>query len=112
MLGVTGARGATTPLMQSATALGEVLLVLGAASSVVQVLVPIAASMAPPAMRGRVVGDVMSGLLVGILLSRPLASALADRFGWRAFFGVIAAAMARLTVFLATRLHQREPRSR
>src|SRR2546422_630105 len=112
MLLVTVAAAATTPLMPNATAFLADLFVLGAASSVVQVLVPIAASMAPPAMRGRVVGDVMSGLLVGILLSRPLASALADRFGWRAFFSVTAAAMAGLTVFLATRLPQREPGSR
>src|SRR5882724_924218 len=112
MLLVAVAAAATAPLMPNAIGLLADLFVLGAASSVVQVLVPIAASMAPPAMRGRVVGDVMSGLIVGILLSRPLASGLADRFGWRAFFGVTAAAIAGLTVFLATRLPQRQPGAR
>src|SRR6516165_8036645 len=67
------------------------------------------ASMAPPAMRGGVVGDVMSGLIIGILLSRPLASSLADRFGWRAFFGVTALTVAGLALMLAWRLPRRHP---
>jgi len=43
----------------------------GATSSVIQMLVPMAASMAPESRRGRAVGNVMSGLMLGILLSRP-----------------------------------------
>ncbi|EMN1931039.1 MFS transporter, partial [Burkholderia ambifaria] len=63
-------------------------LAAGAASSVIQMLVPMAASMAPEAQRGRAVGNVMSGLMLGILLSRPLASLIAGTAGWRAFYAL------------------------
>ncbi|WP_327796254.1 MFS transporter [Burkholderia sp. WTPI3] len=66
-------------------------LIAGAASSVIQMLVPMAASMAPEAQRGRAVGNVMSGLMLGILLSRPLASLIAGTAGWRAFYALNAA---------------------
>jgi predicted MFS family arabinose efflux permease len=88
------------------------LFALGAASSAVQVLVPMAASMTPPERRGRVIGDVMSGVMVGILLSRPLASFTTDLFGWRAFYGGIGATIAILTLILASRLAERRPEAR
>lgn len=87
-----------------------VLFLLGAACSAIQILVPIAASMAPPERRGRVIGDVMGGLMIGVLLSRPLASLIADAFGWRAFYAASAVAMALLTLVLAARLPPRRPR--
>src|ERR1700692_4712596 len=49
-------------------------LLVGVTAVAVQILVPLAAHLAPLAVRGRVVGNVMSGLLLGILLGRPLAS--------------------------------------
>jgi predicted MFS family arabinose efflux permease len=54
----------------------------------------------------------MSGLMVGILLARPLASFLADLWGWRAFYSVSAAAMAVLATVLALRLPRRKPSTR
>lgn len=85
------------------------LFLLGAACSAIQILVPIAASMTPPEQRGRVIGNVMSGLMVGILLSRPLASMIADLWGWRSAYGASALAMALLGTVLATRLPRRLP---
>ncbi|MDL2399195.1 MFS transporter [Rhizobium mayense] len=85
------------------------LFLLGAACSAIQILVPIAAAMTPPEHRGRVIGNVMSGLMVGILLSRPLASLVADFWGWRSFYAVSAAALAVLTAVLALRLPERRP---
>jgi predicted MFS family arabinose efflux permease len=99
-------------LASTAEMLLFVLFVLGAACSAIQILVPLAAAMAPPERRGRVIGDVMSGLMVGILLARPLASFLADAWGWRAFYGVSAVAMAALAVVLALRLPRRRPTTR
>src|SRR5882757_937731 len=59
-------------------------LLIGFSSVVVQVLVPYAAHMAPEHARGRVVGNVMSGTLVGIMLARSVSSFLADLFSWHA----------------------------
>lgn len=84
-------------------------LVAGAASSVIQMLVPMAASMAPEARRGRAVGNVMSGLMLGILLSRPLASLIAGSAGWRGFYVLAALANAAIAVVLALRLPSRTP---
>src|SRR5271166_4643013 len=49
-----------------------------------QILVPLAAHLAPDAIRGRVVGAVMSGLMVGIMAARPVASFIASQASWRA----------------------------
>jgi len=81
----------------------------GATSSVIQMLVPMAASMAPESRRGRAVGNVMSGLMLGILLSRPLASLIAGSLGWRAFYGIAAGADALLAVVLFLQTPRRVP---
>ncbi|MFL5335047.1 MAG: MFS transporter [Geminicoccaceae bacterium] len=84
-------------------------LLIGIGSVAVQMLVPIAAHMAPEQSRGRVVGNVMSGLLAGILLARPVASITADLLGWRALFGLSAALMAVLLLVLMRLLPPRRP---
>jgi len=58
-------------------------LAFGASASAIQMLVPAAAGIVPEAQRGQVIGNIMSGLMMGILLSRPLASLAAVVFGWR-----------------------------
>lgn len=89
-----------------------VSLLLGLSSVSVQILIPLAAHLAPEALRGRTVGTIMGGLLSGILLSRPLSSLLAQHFGWRAVF-YIAAAMTLVTVgIIATTLPRRTPQHR
>ncbi|WP_233864601.1 MFS transporter [Paraburkholderia adhaesiva] len=84
-------------------------LLVGLSSVTVQILIPLAAHLAPEESRGRVVGNIMSGLLLGILLARPLSSFLAQHFGWRAVF-MFAAAMTLGTVgVIATTLPRRVP---
>lgn len=85
---------------------------IGVTSVAVQMLVPLAAHMAPEASRGQVVGNVMSGLLLGILLARPVSSLIADSLGWRAVFGLSAVVMVGFAVLLWRVLPQRRPTSR
>ncbi len=82
---------------------------IGATAVAVQVLVPFAAHLADDATRGRIVGNVMGGLLFGILLSRPLSSLVADRFGWRASFWMAAGFMVLMAALLSFALPQRRP---
>ena len=84
-------------------------VLVGMTSVAVQMLVPLAANLAPDHLRGQIVGNVMSGLLLGILLARPVASLIADAFGWRAVFFTSAAAMAALALVLRLTLPRRQP---
>lgn len=86
-----------------------VSLIVGFSSVAVQLLIPLAAHLAPSESRGRVAGTIMSGLLLGILLSRPVASFIADHFGWRAVFAFGAATMAVVTVLLMLTVPSRRP---
>jgi predicted MFS family arabinose efflux permease len=83
--------------------------VVGLTSVAVQMVVPLAANLAPDAVRGRVVGNVMSGLLFGILLARPFASLIADAFGWRAVFLISAGLMVVLAGTMRVVLPERRP---
>ena len=78
-------------------------------SVAVQMLIPLAAQLTPEARRGQVVGTVTSGLLLGILLSRPVASMIADLYSWRMVFFLSAALMTAMTVLLRFTLPQRRP---
>ncbi|CAM4261668.1 MFS transporter [Bordetella tumbae] len=60
----------------------------GVLSVVAQVLVPFAATLAAPHQRGKAVGTVMSGLLLGILLARTVAGGLAELGSWRTVYWV------------------------
>ncbi len=86
-----------------------VSLLVGFSSVSVQMLIPLAAHLAPEESRGRVVGGIMGGLLLGILLARPIASLVADHFGWRAVFGAAAVVMIGISVVLATTMPKRVP---
>jgi predicted MFS family arabinose efflux permease len=69
-----------------------------------------AVTLAPDEQRSRVIGTLMSGLLIGILLSRTFAGVIAQVAGWRAVYGAAAGAMALTTVALRGALpdHPRE----
>ncbi|MFM0006777.1 MFS transporter [Paraburkholderia dipogonis] len=84
-------------------------LLVGFSSVAVQILIPLAAHLAPDETRGKVVGTIMSGLLLGILLARPISSVIAGHFGWRAVFGTATVVMAIVTSVLALTIPRRQP---
>ncbi len=83
-------------------------LALGMTTITPQLIVPLSATLAHPAERGRVVGTVMSGLLIGVLGARTVSGLIADYLGWRSVYGIAAALMVALAVTLRVML----PRSR
>jgi len=87
-------------------------LAIGLASTAVQMIVPFAANLAPDAHRGRVVGNVMSGLMVGIMMARPVSSFIARFSSWHLVFFLSAAVMIVLGFVLATRLPKRVPQTK
>jgi predicted MFS family arabinose efflux permease len=84
-------------------------LVIGLSSVVVQMLVPLAAHMAPEKKRGQVVGNVMSGLLMGIFLARPVASIIAYYTNWRGVFAFSAGLVLIISTLLFFALPKRQP---
>lgn len=75
-------------------------IAIGLMATLAQDLVPAAATLAPEAERGKRVGQVMTGLLLGILLSRVAAGSVAALAGWRAVYGAAALAVALLIPLL------------
>lgn len=84
-------------------------LLIGLGSVAAQVLVPYASYLATEEDRGRVVGNVMSGLLLGIMFARPVASFMAGLWGWQSIFMVSAVVTALLTLLLSRVLPARKP---
>ena len=73
---------------------------LGFASVAPQLAVPYAAGLVPGAGRGKVIGTVMSGLLIGVLLSRTTSGLIGSRFSWHTVYWTAAAIMMILAVVL------------
>jgi predicted MFS family arabinose efflux permease len=84
-------------------------LLIGVTTTAVQMLVPMAAHFAPEHQRGRMVGTVMSGLLLGAVLCRPFGTLIVGTFGWRAMFGVFALSTGLVALGLARILPRRTP---
>jgi len=82
---------------------------VGAASLIPQLLVPMAAHLAKPHERGKKIGVVMGGLLIGILLSRTLSGFVGANFGWRAMFYIAAGLMVVIGLMIFFFLPEVEP---
>lgn len=84
-------------------------LCVGLGAVVAQVLIPFAAHLSPESMRGQTVGKVVSGVMIGIMLARPVASLVADHGSWQAVFGLAAVVLVGLAVIVRARLPRRVP---
>lgn len=82
---------------------------LGVVSCVPQQLVPFAAVMSLPSERGRSVGTVVSGIMVGILLGRTISGLVGAAYGWRAVYGLAAAFMIPVWIAAAMLLPRGRP---
>jgi predicted MFS family arabinose efflux permease len=84
---------------------------IGLGSVAAQIIVPFAAHMSKEATRGVTVGKVVSGLLLGIMLARPVASLVADASNWHVVFGGAAVIVLAVALVLRIKLPQRTPAS-
>lgn len=89
--------------------LAAVSFVIGLCATTAQDFVPAAAALAPERSRGKIVGTVMTGLLLGILLSRVASGAVGQYWHWRIVFVGAAALVAILIAVTALRLPSLPP---
>ncbi|MBV6759883.1 MFS transporter [Rhodococcus opacus] len=82
---------------------------IGLAAVAVQILVPFTSHYVPEHQRGRIVGTVMSGLTVGIMLARPVASLIASVWSWRAVYAVSAVLVVAIAVAIRFTMPARRP---
>lgn len=98
--------------VKSATLLLIASFFIGLGSVAAQVLVPLVSYLSSENARGRVVGNVMSGLLLGIMLARPISSLVADMWGWNAIFALSATVIIVLAFVLSKVLPTRKPKAK
>ncbi|TDT60029.1 putative MFS family arabinose efflux permease [Enterobacter sp. AG5470] len=77
-----------------------VSLLLGMAATMAQDIVPAAAILAPAGKQGKMVGTVMTGLLLGILLSRTVSGFVGAAFGWRVMYQMAAVSIALIGILM------------
>ena len=95
-------------LAPSITLLAAASLAVGLRATAAQT-VPAAAALAPPTARGRIVGTAMTGLLLGILLSRVVSGIVGEHFGWRAVYFGAAGSVVAVTALASVRLPTMTP---
>src|SRR5262245_5211009 len=82
---------------------------VGALTAAVHVIVPLAAHLAPPRERGRIVGTVLSGLLVGVLLARTFSGVVGAAYGWRTVYWLASVLMLVMAATLRCSLKPSRP---
>lgn len=92
-------------LASSASLFMAAMIAVGLLSVLVQTLIAFAAVLASPVTRGRTVGIVTSGVVIGILCARFVSGVLSDIGGWRSVYLTSAA----LTLIMAIILHRMLP---
>ena len=101
--------GAAIGLFICATAVNLPMLwvgtiIAGLFSVAAQILIPLATMTVKPEKTGEVVGFLMSGLLVGILLSTSISGLMSDLLHWKTIYVVSGLAMLGLSFYLKGKL--------
>jgi predicted MFS family arabinose efflux permease len=109
MLAVEAIALAFAARASSAAWLSVACFAVGGMAATVHVIVPLAAHLAPPAQRGRIVGTVLSGLLVGVLLARTFSGVVGAQYGWRTVYWFASVIMLGLAVTLRLTLQPSPP---
>lgn len=92
--------------------LGILTYLLGCLTIIPQLIIPLATGLSTREQRGAIVGNLMSGLLLGILVSRSLGGLIGDHFGWRAVYAAAAGINIILFAWLFLRLPKSYPTSK
>ncbi len=84
-------------------------LLIGVTSVIPQLFIPIAAELSSDREKSSNIGTVMSGLLLGILLSRFIGGIVGELWGWRAMFGIAAGMMVAVWLAVYRMLPELQP---
>jgi len=112
MMVVTSVALAAAAAAPDIAALGSALAVVGVTTVAAQIIVPMTASLAAEQQRGRAVGTVMSGLMIGVLTARVISGLVAAAAGWRPVYVAAAVFMLVLAAVLRRMLPQVQPSGR
>jgi predicted MFS family arabinose efflux permease len=85
---------------------------IGATTIIAQILIPFATQLAPSSDQGKIIGNLMSALFVGILLARPIGGWIAEQFNWRAIYGIAGSVMVLLAIASTQLLPTYQPKSK
>ncbi len=82
---------------------------IGFTTIIPQLILPLAAHFTTSENRGKVIGTIMSGLLLGILLSRTVAGLIGVQYGWRAMYWIAAVICGLMFIIMAVRFPKSKP---
>ncbi|MBD3885639.1 MFS transporter [Phormidium tenue FACHB-886] len=100
LLTFSGFALAAAALSPNLTWLSISSLVLGLTNITAQVIIPFVAQLTPTAERGKVIGTLLSGALMGVLLARTVSGLIGGYWGWRSMYWIAAALMIGLALVL------------
>lgn len=109
MLSVTAVTLALAAIAPNLSWLAVAHFGIGMTAIAAQVMIPLAAQLTPAPARGKVIGTIMGGLLIGILLARTVSGFVGAIWGWRAMYWFASGLMLVLAVTLSRALPRHQP---
>ncbi|EKO3981537.1 MFS transporter [Vibrio fluvialis] len=87
------------------------LAAVGLTSVAAQLLLPLASELSEPETRGRTIGTIAAGALIGILLSRTVSGVVADVWNWRAIYFIVGGVALVLAIVLSFMIPRLQPKA-